>query len=91
MIWEFECPGLQHPIIGIFGSRFLKIYFLNLLLSRGHILRTLFNIQAGKGSCLDGVKENISASRFLIYWFLYMGFYCTVFGKKSIAVRQFRA
>ena len=38
--------------------------------------RTLFNIQTGEGSCLDGAKQKISASRFLIIWFLYMGFYC---------------
>ena len=52
--FEFECPLLQHPIISIFGSRFLKIYFLDLIFSRAHISRTLFNIQAGEGSSLDG-------------------------------------
>ena len=26
MIWEFECLGLQHPIISILAVGFLKIY-----------------------------------------------------------------
>ena len=33
---------LQHPIISIFGNRFLKIYFHDILLNRAHILRTIF-------------------------------------------------
>ena len=33
-------------------SRFSQIYFLYLLFGRAHILRTLFNIQAGEGSYL---------------------------------------
>ena len=28
VIWEFECLELQYPSISIFGSSFLKIYFL---------------------------------------------------------------
>ena len=47
-------PGTPTQIINKFGSRFLKIYLLDLLSGRAHILRTLFNIQAGEGSCLDG-------------------------------------
>ena len=54
MILELECLELQHPIMSIFGTRFLRIYFVDLLFGRAHILRTLSNIQAGEGSCLDG-------------------------------------
>ena len=36
-----------------FGSRSLKIHFPDLLFTRARILGTLFNIQAGEGSCLD--------------------------------------
>ena len=53
-------------MISIFGSRFLKIYLLELLFSRAHILRTLFNIQVGEGSYVDCASENISLSRLLI-------------------------
>ena len=53
MIWEFECLGLQCPIISIFGSKILEDLF-DLLFSRAHLLRTFFNIQPGKGSYLDG-------------------------------------
>ena len=49
-----ECLELQHPMIRIFGIRFLKIYFLDLLFSRANTFRTLFNIQAGEGSHFDG-------------------------------------
>ena len=70
MIWEFECLEPQRLIFSILGSRFLKIYFLDLLFSRAHILRALLNIQAGEGSHLDGAYEKISASRFL-----HTGFY----------------
>ena len=52
--FEFECLELQHPTISIFGSRFLKIYLLELLFSKVPILRTPFNIQAGECSYLDG-------------------------------------
>ena len=40
MIWEFQCLGLQRPLISIFGSRLLKIY----LKARSHdsILRIRF-------------------------------------------------
>ena len=50
---ESECLELRYPmaIISIFGSRILKIYFLDILVSTGHILRTLF--KGGEGSCLD--------------------------------------
>ena len=68
MVWEFECLELQNPIRNIFDSRFLKIYFLDLLFSRAHIVRTLLNIQAKEGSYLDGAKEEIS----------YTGFYCAI-------------
>ena len=47
-------PGPPTSNYQYFCSRFLKIYFLDLLYSRAHIFRTLFNIQAGEGSCLDG-------------------------------------
>ena len=43
VIKELECLELQLTI-SIFGSRFIKIYFLDLLFSRAHILRGLFNI-----------------------------------------------
>ena len=77
MTWE-----LQHTIICISDSTFWKIYFVGLSFSRAYILRTSFNIQAGEGSCLDGAKQKISASRFKIFWFLYTGFYCIYcFGK----------
>ena len=36
-------------------SRFLTIYFLDLLSGRAPILRTFFSIHAGKGFCSDGV------------------------------------
>ena len=32
---------LRHPIISIFGSRVLKVYFLYVLFSKAQILRTL--------------------------------------------------
>ena len=37
---EFKCLALKHLILGIFGSKFLKIYFLDLhvLFSKAHIL-----------------------------------------------------
>ena len=41
VIRESEYLELQHPIISIFGRRFLNIYFIDLLFSRAHILRTL--------------------------------------------------
>ena len=37
-----------------FGSRFLNISLKYLLFSRPHMLKALFNIQAGEGSYLDG-------------------------------------
>ena len=46
-------PGTPTSHYLYFGSRFLKIYFLDLLAGRAHILGTLFNIQAEEGSCLD--------------------------------------
>ena len=70
MIRELECLELQHPIISTFASRFLKIYFRDLLISRAYILGTSLNIQAGEGSCLDGAQQKVSASRFLNFWFL---------------------
>ena len=33
-----------------------KIYFLQLLFDRAHILRTLIDIEAGEGSCLETVS-----------------------------------
>ena len=45
---------LQHPIIGTFGRTFLKIYSLDLLLSRAYILRTLFNNYFGGTRFLFG-------------------------------------
>ena len=51
--WEVKCLELQHLIISIFVSRILKD-LLDLLFSRAHLLRTLFNIQAEEGSCSDG-------------------------------------
>ena len=44
----------QHPIIGTFGRTFLKIYSLDLLLSRAYILRTLFNNYFGGTRFLFG-------------------------------------
>ena len=49
------CP--HHPIISIFGSRFSKIYFPDLFSRRAHMLRTLFNIQAGEGSYLENNRK----------------------------------
>ena len=37
VMWELECLELQHVIVTIFGGRFLKIYFLDLLFSKAHI------------------------------------------------------
>ena len=51
--------GTPTPIISIFGSRFLKIYFLYALFNRAHILTALFNIQAGEGFHLDGALQKI--------------------------------
>ena len=62
-------PETRYPIISIFGSRILKD-LLDLLFGRAHLLRTLFNIQAREGSCLDSAQQNISALRFL-----HTGFY----------------
>ena len=45
----------------ISGSRFLKVYVLDLLFSRARISRTLLTFQAGEGSCLDGAGEKISS------------------------------
>ena len=58
----------------MFGSRFLKICFLDIFFSRVHSL--IVHIQAREGSSLDGEWQKISASRFLTFWFLYTGFYC---------------
>ena len=74
MTWEVKCLKLQHLIISIFGSRIFKD-LLDLLFSRGYLLRTLFNIQAEEGSCSDGAQQKISASKVpnflvLIYEFL---------------------
>ena len=53
--WEsIKCQELQHPIVSIFSSRFLKTCFLDILFSRAHILRTLFIFRLENGSCLDG-------------------------------------
>ena len=38
MIWESEFLELQHLVFGIFGSRFLEIYFLDPLFIRVHVL-----------------------------------------------------
>ena len=54
MIREFECLGLRHPIISVFDGRIIKDS-LDLSFSRVHLLSTLFNGQAGEGSCFDGV------------------------------------
>ena len=47
-----ECLEVQHYVI-IFGSIFLKIYFLDLLLI-SLLIRTLFRILTGEDSCSDG-------------------------------------
>ena len=52
MIRQFECLEVQHYVI-IFGSTFLKIYFLDLLFISSLIM-TLFNIRTEEDSCLDG-------------------------------------
>ena len=46
-------PPTSH-IVNIVGSRFLKICFLDLVFSTVHILRTLFDMQVGEGSYLEG-------------------------------------
>ena len=53
VIWELDGLGLQHVIVSIVGSKILKDLLDSLCIS-AHILRTLSNIQAGKGFCLDG-------------------------------------
>ena len=53
VIWESEWSKLQDPIISIFGTRFLKIYFLDMLFNRAHLLRTLVTFWQGS-ACLDG-------------------------------------
>ena len=50
--FESECLELQHPIISIYGSRFIS--YICYLGELALILRTSFNIQAGEGYCLDG-------------------------------------
>ena len=75
VIWELQCLGLQHPIISIFGSTIFRD-LLDLLFGRAHILRTLSNVQAGDSFCSDGAQQKTSASKLLIFWFLYKGFYC---------------
>ena len=56
MIWEFECLELQHYIYKYFGSRFLKIYFIDLSIFIS-LSRTLFNMYTGQDSCLDMVHN----------------------------------
>ena len=67
----------------------LKIYFPGLLFSRAHILRTLLNIHRRQGACLDGGLQKISASRFIILWFLYTGFYC-ITNRRRFGLLYFR-
>ena len=50
--FELECLNSNIPLLVLLGLDF-KIYFLNLLFGRAHMLRTLFTIQAGEGSHLN--------------------------------------
>ena len=55
--------SLSHPRCGSKHLGWVKV--------KNHI-----HIQAGEGSCLDGALQKVSASRFLIFWFLYTDFHC---------------
>ena len=70
MIWEVQCLEHQKPITRILGIRILKD-FLDLLFSRAHILRTLFNIHADEGSCLDGAQQKKLRLKVLLVLLLY--------------------
>ena len=61
------------------GSRFLKMFFPDLLFSRAHILRTVFNIQPGEGSCLDGWLHKNFSLNVLNFVVLTYGFLATTF------------
>ena len=61
------------------GNRFLKMFFSDLLFSRTHTLRTVFNIQPGEGSCLDGWLHKSFSFNVLNFVVLIYGFLLTTF------------
>ena len=66
--------GISTSHYKYFWRQIFIIYFLDLLLSRTHTLKALFNIQAVEGSCLIGASQKISAPGFLIFLVLIYGF-----------------
>ena len=51
-------------------------YFLDILFSRAHLLRTLFIFRLEKVLVQMVHNRKFQPQRFLIFWFLYTGFYC---------------
>ena len=97
VIWELECLELlgtdcncwnclelQHPIISIFGIRYLKNYFPDISFTRAHILRTLFIFRAEKVFVKMVYNRNFSL-KVLNFWFLCTGFYCIEFMDKAVS------